>query len=64
MKSFKSVHVFSNGSFNIQFNSIKKSNKPVFKKIDDKNFKFNQKKIANHNVFSQSINYKKKYNKF
>ena len=63
MKSFKSVHIFSNGSFNIQFNSTKKSNKPIFKKIDDKNFKFNQKKITQHNTFLQSINYKKKYNK-
>lgn len=63
MKSFKSVHVFSNGSFNIQFNLTKNSNKPIFKKIDDKNFKFNQKKITNHNAFLQSINYKKKYNK-
>lgn len=64
MKSFKSVHVFSNGSFAVQYNSIKKSNKPIFKKIDDKNFKLNQKKITNQNAFLQSINYKKKYNKF
>jgi hypothetical protein len=63
MKAFKSVHVFSNGSFTVQFNSTKKSNKPIFKKIDDKNFKFNQKKINNNNAFLQSTNYKKKYNK-
>jgi hypothetical protein len=64
MKSFKSLHVFSNGSCYIQFNLIKKSNKPIFKKIDDKNFKFNQKKIVNKNPVLPSINYKKKYNKF
>ena len=64
MKTFKSVQVFSNGSLNIQLSSIKKSNKPIFKKTDDKNFKLNQKKITSHNTFFQSINYKKKYNKF
>ena len=37
MKTFKSVQIFSNGSFIIQLNSIKKSNKPIFKKIYDKN---------------------------
>lgn len=63
MKAFKSIQVFSNGSLNIQFNSIKKSNKPIFKKIDDKNFKLNQKKMTSYNTFFQSINYKKKYNK-
>ena len=63
MKSFKSIHVFSNGSLNVQFNLMKKGNKLIFKKIDDKNFKFNQKKITNHTAFLQSTNYKKKYNK-
>ena len=63
MKAFNSIQVFSNGSLNIQFNSIKKSNKPIFKKIDDKNFKLNQKKMTSYNTFFQSINYKKKYNK-
>jgi hypothetical protein len=64
MKTFKSVQIFSNGSLNIQFNSIKKSNKPTFKKIDDKNCKINQKKVTDQTTFSQSINCKKKYNKF
>ena len=63
MKAFKNIQVFSNGSLNIQFNSIKKSNKPIFKKIDDKNFKLNQKKMTSHKTFFQSINYKKKYSK-
>jgi hypothetical protein len=61
MKLFKSINIFSNGSFYIQSNQIKKSNKPIFKKTDDKNFKFNQKKMTSQNNFSQSINYKKKY---
>ena len=64
MKSFKNVYVFSNGSCYIQSNQIKKSNEPIFKKIDDKNSKFNQKRFTNHNVFSQSVNYKKKYSEF
>lgn len=61
MKRFKNIIVFSNGSFHFCHNSeILTSNKLVlFKKQDDKNFSFNQKKIKYIVDSKYSAGYKK-----
>lgn len=63
MKVFKNIKISSDGSFYF-FNSgkITLSNKLVsFKKQDDKNFRFNQKKKQAMVDSKQSSYYKKKY---
>ena len=64
MKLFKIINVSSNGSFYFhyqQINLIKKNNKNIFQKNDDKNFILNKKKTTSSNTFRQSLHYKNKY---
>jgi hypothetical protein len=63
MKRFKNIIVFSNGSFHFCHNpEILTGNKSVvFKRQDDKNFSFNQKKVKYIIDSKYSLSYKKKY---
>ena len=64
MKLVKIINVSSNGGFYFHYqniNLVKKNNRNIFQKNDDKNFILNKKKIINYNSFGQSLNYKNKY---
>ena len=63
MKTFKTIKIFSDGSFNFVYNSeASDSNKFIcYLKQDEKTFSFNQKKIKTNIESKQSSYYKKKY---
>ena len=63
MKIFKTITVFSDGSYSFsQLGDTSLTNKLViFQKQDDRNFNFNQKKGQTTTDSKQSSYYKKKY---
>ena len=64
MKLFKTINIFSDGSFYFRYqqvNFIKKNNRNTFQESDDKNFAFYQKKTTKSNTFKKLFNYKNKY---
>ena len=63
MKTFKNIHISSNGSLYFYYNAeILYPNKSVtFQKQDEKNFNFNQKKAKSNIDSKQSSYYKKRY---
>ena len=64
MKLLKIINISSNGSYYFNYRPIsliKKNNRNIFLKYDDKNFVLNRKRKINSNTFKQSLNYKRKY---
>lgn len=63
MKTFKNIHISSNGSLYFCYNAeMLHPNEPItFLKQDEKNFNFNQKKVKSNVDSKQSSYYKKKY---
>ena len=64
MKLLKKINVFSNGSFCFCYTleTSSNNNKLVFfRKVDDKNFALNQKKVTSNIDSKYSLYYKKKY---
>ena len=64
MKILKIINISSDGSIYFSYhpkNLIKKNNKNIFQKNDDKNFILNKKKTTQFSSFEKSSSYKNKY---